>query len=882
MTPLRIWFARLSGLFRRPSRDRALDDEIQGHLDDLTDDLVDSGMSRSNAVAEARRQFGGVDQVKEMYRDQRGWPSVDWLRQDIGLALHRLRTQPASTLLAVLSLGLGIGVSMGFFTIVNAICLRGLPIDRPERVLFLGTRDREARPAGVSYADFLDFRRNVPSFSGVAAYGSAPFNVADDREAAERIAGSYISGGAFRVLGIVPIVGREIEPADEVAGAPAVVVIGHAVWMSRYGGDPTVIGRSLRINGTPAAIVGVMPEGFLFPGQANAWLPITAMPGLTTEPRTTRRLAAFGRIADDRTSTGAHEALTALARRLQSQYPESNSDIIFSAIPINEQFNGNVTSPVWIAFLTSGLLVLLVACANVANLQLARLAARSREVALRLALGATRLRIFRQLLVESLVLAGLGGVAGLALAVGAVRLLAWSVPASSPLPYWITFAVDSRVLAALLATCVTSVVFFGMVPAVHAARVGVNAVLKDDGRHATAGRRTRRWSAAFVVVQFALTLVLLANVAMDLRQTSTSARESIEIDPAHLLTARVTLPPSNYGSPEERQRFFQDLEERARQTGRVASMTVAGQLPPEGGAPRRLRLPDQMLGPGELGEPVFATSVGNSYFETLGVPLVQGRDLTVDDSTAGREGVVVNEDFVARLFSGRSAVGERIALIDDGQEEATPVWRTIVGVAPSLRQGPLTRPLVYLPNQTSPPSSAVLIVRATESPGAAVPAIREAAAALDPDLPVYRMIPLEAARHDASWNGRVSSGMLRAISGIALLLALVGLYAVTAHAVTQRTHEIGIRVALGATPGRVSRLVLRRALSHVAIGLAVGLPATYAFDRLFIDPTVSASLTAPANVLPVLSLVVAVAIVACAWPAARAARLGPSRTLSAD
>jgi putative ABC transport system permease protein len=882
VTSLRVLLARVAGLFQRSRRDRALDDEIQAHLGDLTDDLVAQGMSRAGAIAEARRRFGGIAQVKESYRDQRGWPSLDSLRHDVGLAGRLLRAQRGSTLLAVMSLGVGIGVSMGFFTVVNAICFRGLPIAQPDRVFALGTLDRESKAAGLSYPDFLDLRRETIALSGVAAYTTAAFSAADEREAAERVSGGYITPGAFRLLGVDPILGREFTSADDMPGAPAVVVIGHDVWTARYGGDRSVVGRSVRINGTPSTIIGVMPAGFRFPSQANAWLPLSAMPGLAAQPRSPRSLSAFGRIADDAAPADAHEDLAGLARRLDARHPETNRDIRFSAVPINEHVNGRVTDPVWLAFLTAGLLVLMVACANVANLQLARLAVRSREVALRLAMGATRVRLVRQLLIEGAVLAALSGVVGLAIAIGAVRLLAWSVPESAPLPYWITFTVDGRVLAALLVVCTTSVLFFSLVPAMHSARVRVNDLLKDGGRQGTASGRTRRWNAAFLIVQFALTVVLLANMSMDLRSDVAADAPGVAIDSTPLLTARVTLPPQRYGSPDRRRDFFDQLDERIRGAGGVTSMTVAGQLPPEGGGPMRLRLPDQTLGPGEEGERVFATSVGPRYLETLGIAPIAGRDLAADDGAPDRDAVVVSQHFADRVFPGRPALGERIALAADGHPEAPPVWRTIVGVVPDLHQGPLARALVYLPNRHNPPSSAVLLVRTTGSLESITGLLQQAVATLDPDLPVSRPVPLELAWHESSWMGRASSGILKTASTIALLLAVVGLYAATAHAVAQRTHEIGIRVALGATPRTVTILVLRRALALVGLGLATGLPATYVFARLFTDATATPSLTSPANLLPVAGVVVVISIVACAWPAVTAARIQPSRTLNAD
>lgn len=878
MSALRAWLARLGGLFHGASRDRALSDEIQAHLDHLADDLVDRGMSRAEALAEARRSFGGVDQITEAYRDQRGWPLVEQFIGDMRLALRLLAVRPGAAALAVFSLALGIGVSMAFFTLVNAFCLRGLPIDRPDRVLFLTTRDARAKPGGFSYGDFQDLQDGAASFVGVAAYAQAQINAADDRDPPEGIAGCYISAGAFRILGASPAIGREFTSADEAPGAPLVAVIGYGSWLARYGGDPSVVGRTVRLNGKPATIVGVMPDGFRFPAQANLWLPIAQMPGLSDQPRSTRGLAAFGRLTDGTTVVSARDELQAVAEHLETQHPATNHGIRFSSVPINEQFNGRITQPEWLAFLTAGTLVLIVACANVAGLLLARLGARSREVALRVALGATRGRILRQFLCESVVLAGLAGVVGLGFAVAAVRLVAWSVPSAAPLPYWISFTVDQRVLVALVGTCMASVVFFGLVPAVHGSRIKVNELLKDAGRQGSGSRRGRVWSATFLAVEFAFTFVLLTIVSMDLKRELFSDDPGLPIDPAPLLTARLTLPSTQYGTPDDRRRFYARLDETIGRLDGVMSTTTTSQLPPDSGQPRRLVLAGQAFGAAEESPRVSVAAVGPRYFETLGVGMAAGRDLTAEDNVPGHEGVVVNQRLADKFFAGDVAIGQRIRIVDD-QAKTTPVWRTIVGVSPDLRQGPLPMPMAYVSDRETPPSASLLLVRAAMRPEALAPIIQSAVAALDQDLPLYRVAPLSVARHESSWNGRIASDILNTITTIALLLAVVGLYAVTAHAVAQRTYEIAIRVALGAPRRAVTWLVLRRALSYVVVGLAAGLPCTFLFERQFYDASTSHPLTAPQNLGLVVGVVLVLTIAACVRPALRASRIDPVTAL---
>ncbi len=877
MTVLRVWLARVAGLFRRSARDRALDAELRAHLDELADDMVDRGLSRTEAEAAARRAFGGLDQIKEAYRDQRGWPLVDSLGHDFWMARRQLTVRSGSTALIVIGLGLGIGVSMAFFTIVNAICLRGLPIPAPDRVLFLSTLDRDGSAAGISYPDFVDLQRSLRTFKGLAAYASAPLGLADDRDAPERVAGCYVSASAFPMLGAVPIAGRGFRPDDDRPGAAPAALIGDALWASRYDRDRSVVGRVVRIDGVATTIVGVMPDGFRFPARADLWLPLAVMPGLADAPRTTRSLAVFGRLQDASRLTDAQAEVQAFAHRLETAYPASHHDVRFAVVPINDHFNGAITDPVWLAFLTAGLLVLLVGCANVANVQLARLSARSREVALRMALGATRARVVRQLLIESACLATMGGLAGLGFAIAAVRLLAWSYPASAPLPYWIAFTVDSRVLAMLVLTCAASVLIFGLVPALQGARADANGVLANGRRHTSGGRRARFWRVTFLAVELALTLVLLTNVSMAVQRELTEA-PGVEIDPAPLLVAQLTLPSQRYATVEDRRRFYDRLRAGVSSIGSVSSMTLSARVPPTHER-RRLVLAGQA--PSEDNPSAYLASAGPRFFETLAIPLVAGRDLTLDDETPGHEGVVVNQQFADEFFAGRSPVGERLALLDARAMTAAPTWRVVVGLAANLRDGSHPPPLVYVPNQDDA-ASTTLVVRTIDDPGASARALRQIVADVDRDLPLDRVMPLANALHDANWNGRISADILLAVTSIAFLLAVVGLYAVTAQSVTERAQEIGIRVALGASSRAVVWLVLRRAFAYVAFSLGASLPCLYVFERLFVSATNDHPLLSPLTLAPVVALVVVVAFVACAWPAVRATRIEPTTALQQE
>ena len=503
-------------------------------------------------------------------------------------------------------------------------------------------------------------------------------------------------------------------------------------------------------------------------------------------------------------------------------------------------------------------------------------------MAVRVSMGATRFRIVRQLLVESAVLATLGGALGLAFSALAVGLLAGTWPQTSPLPYWIEFVVDTRVLVALAITCVTSVFLFGLVPAVQVSRVNVNELLKDGGRQGTPGVGTRWWTAGFLAAEFALTLVLLANAAFGLRLFHNVAREGTPIDPAPLLTAWVTLPRDGYAGADQRRAFYAQLADGLSHIPGVVATTTASQLPERGMAARELHVAGRSLSAGEEPPTVETVVVGPRYFQTLGFSMSRGREFIAVDGTAGHESAIVNQRFADTYFPGGDVLDQRIRVAAKDALPGPTVWATIVGVSPDVGSSPKTAPVVYLPDGASPPASAVLLLRTTAAASVIVPILRQEVSKLDGNLPLYRVMPMEQALSESNWNGWVSAMIVNVISTIAFLLALVGLYAVTAHSVVQRTQEIGIRVALGARPADVAWLVLRRAAGQLSVGLAAGVGCTYVFNRLFTDANAPEQLTDPRAFLPVITIVVLVSLAASVVPARRAARLDPTTALRAE
>lgn len=821
--------------------------------------------------------------------------------EDLRFAARLLAKDRGFTFVAVLALALGIGVNTTMFTAVNAICLRGLPIDEPERVMSIRMRDAREQPRDLSYRDFDDIRRELRAFDSLAAGASMTTAVREEDEgggstSADRVIAAYVSAGAFRAIGETPRIGRDFRDDDDRPGAPAVAIIGSGLWTSRYGSDPGIVGRTILVGARPASVIGVMPDRFKFPNNADLWLPLASMPGLSDQPRDARTLTVFGRLRDGATAGHAQEEAAAAVARLAREFPETNAGMRALVQPINDRFNSPITHPAWIAFILVGIFLVLISCANVANLLLMRSARRGRELAVRAALGATRARMVRQLLVESSLLAALGGVFGFGVALIGNRLFAAAIPEGG-LPYWIELTIDGRVLAVLTIACLGTVMLFGLAPSLHVSKTDVRTVLQEAGRSVSGGVRARRWTAVFLTAEFALTMILMCGLIGNVYASAAAERASRTIDTSNLLTMWVTPTPQRYPDTADRLAFYQRMEERLRAIPAIAAVALADSLPMSGAPPRQLEIDGRSTasGAGATKPTVFTTVVGTGYFETLNRPVLRGRAFTWRDGTPGNGNVIVNQRFVDLFLRDGDPIGRRLRLTSD--RPAAPVagtgtgagagaaganaeapWLNIVGVAPVLRQriGTEPDPLVYLPLGDAPPASAAIIVRSATAPEALAPLLRAEVRALDPDLPVYRVRTMAQVIDEAGWNPRLGANLLTTIALIAFALASVGLYAVTSHAVAQRTQEIGIRVALGASTREVAWLVLRRALNQLAVGLVAGIVCTYAFDRFASGgPPEPTSFMNPGVILPAMAALIVMTLLASLTPIVRAARLDP-------
>ncbi len=875
MTALRVLLSRALDIVLGRRRHERLADEIQEHLDLLTDEYVARGMTPRDARYAARRAFGGVDQVKAVYRDQQGLPFLDALTEDLRFAFRLLSRDRGFATTVVLVLGLGIGINNMLFTILNAHTLRGLPLDEVDRIVFMSTFDDRAPDRGVSYLDFLDWRDRAGAFSAMAAFTSAPVIVAEDGRSPDRFDGTFVSGHAFAMIGVQPVLGRDFTPADDRPGAAAVVILGNGAWESRYGGDRDVLGRSILVNGTPATIIGVLRDRSGFPTTAQIWLPLSHLPGIAAHTRDTRPLRVLGRLRDGPAVSEARAEIETIADQLSREHPATNKNVRARVVPINEQLLGSATHPAWFAFMGAGCLVILISCANAANLMLARHVHRAREIAIRTALGASRRRVIRQLLVEGSVLATLGGLLGLAFAVGGVQVFRTAIP-ENVLPYWIDYSPDARVMVALVAVSAAAVFVFALLPAIHTSRSDVNAVLKDAERTGT-GRGGRGWTTAFLAAEFGLAVVFLALFVVNVRTALPALPTDLVIDTRDVLTATIALPAEAYGTLDERHAFYGRLRERLGALPAVSSMAVAGTLPLFGAEEGRLDVEGRPRGDTESGPAVRTVPVGPRYFETLGLTLIRGRDFTEADGGPGQAHVIVNERLVQQFFSETDPIGQRIAVGPTEGSADPQAWLTIVGVAPSIRQrpAPTPDPLVYLPIRATPPATAILMVRSPMEAAALVPLLRDEVAALDRNLPLYRTRTMAQVVNDAQWNGRLSTRLFFFLTFIAVALSTVGLYAVTAHSVSQRTREIGVRMAFGAQPRHVMRLIARRVALQLAVGFLTGIVLTKLWESTFPSGRADVTATDPQSLLAVAALVTIVALVACVVPARRAMRLDP-------
>jgi putative ABC transport system permease protein len=885
---LREWAHRLWGMLRLGRRDRDLAEELQAHLELAADDARRRGQAPQDAVRAARIRAGGVSQAMDALRDQRGLPAVDALARDLRFGARMLAKDRWVTLAAVFALALGLAANNTVFTIVNALLLRDLPFVEADRIVAIGARVGNSRTltAGVSYADFQDWQAATDMLDGLGAMRETTMNVSDERLAPERFVGSYISANAFRLIGQQPVLGRDLSQDDDRPGAVPVAIIGHSVWRNRYGSDPAVLGRTIRVNGVPSVVIGVMPDRFNFPTRSRLWQPLALLPESTLRDRGARSLSAFGRLARGVSITQAITELNGIGAALERQHPQTNTNVAPIVAPYRERSVGGRARSTFPVLMGAVAFVLLIACANVANLLLARAAVRSHEMSVRMAIGAGRLQIIRQLLVESLLLATLAGAVGWALSVAAIRVF-WSAlgGVDGGLPYWISFTMDGRVFAFLAAVCLGSALLFGLVPALQTSKPGAANLLVQAARGTAGTIRSRRWASGLVVFQLALTPILLTGGGLMMRSIVAQSEMDAGVDTASIMWARVDLPELTYREADDRVRFYQQLDERlAAAPGVVAA--VVSNAPFGGGAARNLWRDNEVVSGEPQRPPVLVVTTGPRYFDAFGRTLVRGSELPLVEARNGASPVIVNEWLAAAVFPGEDPIGRRIQLTPLNGMSPGPESFTIAGIAPDIRQRSTEDAtgrdgVVYVSYGANPLPRAGIVARSGSDPSVTAALLGEQVRAIDPDLPLFDVMMLDdmLAASDERMGLRVFGTMFAVFAFVALLLATVGLYAVTAYAAAQRTREIGVRVALGAEAKQIWWLVTRRAAVQLGIGLSIGMVGAIGLGQLLRSVLVGTSATDPVTLFGVAGLLAVVGLCACLLPARRAMRLDPAAVL---
>lgn len=803
-------------------------------------------------------------------------------------AFRMLIKDPWFTSVAVLALGLGIGVNSTVFTFVNAVLLRGLPFANADQIVHINSRNTaEGNGLGVSYPDYQAWRVQAKSFASLAGYQPMTMNISDSGHPPERASGVRVTANAFGVIGERPITGRDFRDGEDRRSAEPVVLLGHGLWKTRYGSDPNIIGRSIKINEVPTTVIGVMAEGMKFPNNADLWVPLA--PDAEMERRDVRRMNLFGRLGPGVRLKQAQTELTGIAKALEQQYPDTNKAIDAQVMTFNDRFNGGPIRAVFLALMGAVGFVLLIACANVANLLLSRSARRSREIAVRIALGASRGRVIRQLLVESTLLACLGGVLGLLLSLVGIRLFDMAV-ADVGKPYWIRFTMDATVFGFLVAVCFATGLIFGIVPALQVSKTNLNEILKEGGRGNAGGRRARWLASSMVVAELALTVVLLAGAGLMIRSFLNMYSMDLGVDTSRMLTMRLQLADKKYPMPEQRRLFYDALLPRLSAIPGVAAASITSAPPAAGGGgSRQLEIEGRPAADAKKLPEITMLFVSDTYFDTLDVTMRQGRTLRETDGKPGSEGVVVNARFASQFFPGEDVIGRRIRLKPGGRGPDTQQekpWMTIIGVAPTVRQRSVQDvdpdAVAYLSYRLEPPAGTAILIRSQGDPGSLTSAVREAVQATDPDQPVFDVRTMDQLFAQNRWPYRVFGTMFTIFAVIALVLAAVGIYAVTAYSVTQRTQEIGVRMALGAQAGQVSWLILRQGLVQLVIGLALGTAGALAAAPVLRTLLVQITPNDPVTLIGIGLVFTAVTICACLIPARRATRLDPLTALRVE
>jgi putative ABC transport system permease protein len=885
---LRTLFFRLAAPFTRRSSEIDLDAEMQSHLDMHIEDNLRTGMSPQQARKEALMKLGGVEQTKEAYRERRGLPWLETFLKDFRYSCRALQKNPGFTTVAVLTLALGIAVNATMFSLVSAFLLRRPAGRDPERVAVVSSISATptflADAQRVSVPNYLVWSAANHVFTEMAA--TDPYrtvNMSSDHQP-EAVNAAAVSLNYFRVLGVEPQFGRTFANGEDQPGRERVVILSHDLWVRRFGSDPSIITRTIRLNRSDYSVIGAMPETFQLMGFTNKlWIPLVlAAADQTPEARSHRSLRLFARLKPAATLEQARAEFASLARRAEQDFPETEKGWGASVrtLPDFLIHDFAIRGAMTVIMTTVGL-VLLIACANVAGLLLARSAHRRKELAIRVALGAGRLRLVRQCLTEGLVISLLGGAFGLFLSLSGIEVLRANFnfnEAAGAVP----ISLDWNVVLFAAGISLLSTLLCGLAPALNASRTDVNSGLKQESRAASGSSSQSRLRKVFVTAEIALALFLLVGTGLLIRTLFLIHHQDLGFQPEHLLTADVALDALRYKNPSDCALFAQQALRQLRQIPSARAVAATSDLPATGAKSVAVQIKGQPDSPTSQKPSALDYVITPEYFQTAGIPSLRGRTFSELDTATSPRVSVVNQEFVRRFFPDQDPIGQQIGL---DLTSSKPEWSEIVGIVGNVNtysEDTRVEPQVYQPFPQRPLSSFSLMVLAGAEPGALASALRAAVAQIDPELPLARVLSMPAVIDLQKGGDAVFSRMLGTFALLALILAAIGIYGLITYSVNQRVQEIGIRMSLGADSAQVLRMILLDGLKISAVGAAAGLLLALPLPKMFAALFFDMHLHEPVIYFIVPAVILAVATLATYVPARRATRVDPIRALRLD
>ncbi len=896
MRELRAWLLRLGGVFRREHRDRDLHAELESHLQLHIEDGIRSGLTRDEARRQAVLKLGGIERTREQYHDRGGLPWFETTARDVRYALRVLRQRPGYSIAAVLVLALGIGANTAIFSVVNAVLLRPLPYPEPDRLTFVWhVPPADAFPGmtqfSVSPANFLDWQRQSRSFDRMALMQFRSFNISG-QTGPETLRAAGVTPGFFDVVGVQPILGRTLRPEEDVRGQHRVVVLSERLWTRRFGGDPSILGRKLSLGGEPFTVVGVMGPTFRLPQYAELWTPLA----WTDEERAVRNnhnATVIARLRRDVDLQTANTEMTVISRRLEQQYPEDNKSWGAVVIPLHQDLVADIR-PSLMVLLGAVAFVLLIACANVANLVLARTVGRRKEIGVRLALGASGGRVLRQILCETAVLGVAGGVLGLLVASAAVKLIVAYF--GTTLPEAMAVRLDVPVLAFTLLLSLATGIVVGAGAAWRLTRTNVSDALKQGLSRTDADYSGTRTRNALVVAEVALSLMLLVGAGLMVRSLYHLQNADMGMDPRNVLAAAMILPQARYETPEKQTRFYDRVLDRVRALPGIESASLTASVPLSGDAGNwPIAIEGRPAPPVSQQPTVVGVIASPGFLQTLRIGLVSGRDLADSDISrqtmaspatasiasdiSGRPtAILISQSMAKHFWPNQDPLGARLKCVF-----LPDTMLQVVGVVKDAKIDALDalapRDVMYLSFRQLQNGFMQLMVRTTSSPLVHVGAITKAVHELDPEQPVVDIRTMDEVAMGSISRRRFTMLLLAAFAGLALVLAAVGIYSVLSYAVRQRVREIGIRLALGARPADVLRMTVFNGMRPTLVGVVIGLAGAAAISRLLSSFVFGISGTDPATFASVVALVLIVGLSASLLPAYRATMIDPIKTL---